>query len=76
MFCRKENTLFQKRFGETNHIGGLFSERQLQETLQNIRWSTFQQDLTACRRSLAPSLHMAGGLKPLLVTKANGDRDH
>ena len=66
--------------GETNHIGGLFSIRGFQEPLQNITWSTFQQDLTASRCYLllqrAPSFHVAGVLKPHLVTNANGDRDH
>ena len=80
--CFVENKIlyFRNIFGKTNHIGGLFSERRLQEPLQNIRWSTFQQNLTACSHQLllqkAPSLHMAGVLKPRLVTKTNGDRDH
>ena len=85
-FVEKKILCFRKVFGEINHIGRLFSKRWLQEPLQDIRWSTFQQDLTGCRRQLlsqrAPSLHMAGSLhiagvlKPHLVTKANGDRDH
>ena len=70
-FIEKKILYFRNVFGETNHIGGLFSKRWLQEPLQNIRWSTFQQDLTACRRQLlsqrAPSLHMAIVLKPRLV---------
>ena len=49
-FVEKKILYFRKVFGETTHIGGLFSIRQLQEPLQNIRWSTLQQDLTACRR--------------------------
>ena len=51
-FLEKKILYFRKVFGETNHIGGLFSKRWLQEPLQNIRWITFQQDLTACRRQL------------------------
>ena len=70
-FVEKKILYFRNVFGKTNHIGGLFSKRRLQEPLQNIRWSTFQQDLTACRRQLlllrAPSLHMAIVLKPRLV---------
>ena len=49
-FVEKKILYFRKIFGETTHIGGLFSKRRLQESLQNIRWSTLQQDLTACRR--------------------------
>ena len=56
-----------------------FPRGELQEPQQNIRQSTFQQDLTASRHQLlsqrAPSLHMAAILKPHLVTKTNGDRD-
>ena len=48
-FVEKKILYFRKVFGETTHIGGLFSKRRLQESLQNIRWSTLQQDLTACR---------------------------
>ena len=79
-FVKKKVLDFRMVFGETNHIGGLFSIRGFQEPLQNITWSTFQQDLTASRCYLllqrAPSFHVAGFLKPHLVTNANGDRDH
>ena len=47
-FVEKKILYFRKVFGKTN-IGGLFSETQLQELLQNIRLSTFQQDLTSYR---------------------------
>ena len=49
-FVEKKILYFRKVFDETTHIGGLFSRRWLQEPLQNISWSTLQQDLTACRR--------------------------
>ena len=49
-FVEKKILYFRKGFGETNHIGGLFSKRRLQEPLQNIKMSTLQQDLTVCRR--------------------------
>ena len=49
-FVEKKILYFRKVFGKTTHIGGLFSNRRLQEPLQNIRWNPLQQDLTACGR--------------------------
>ena len=45
IFCQKENILVQRN---SSYCRIIFPEVD-RGTLQNIRWSTLQQDLTACR---------------------------
>ena len=45
-----QEVAFQKSFWWSKSYWRIIFQEWLQEPLQNIRWSTFQQDLTACRR--------------------------
>ena len=80
MFCRKENTLFQKGFWQNNSYWRIIFQQAAPGTLAKYKMEPFAAGLdslwtlaTAAKSSI---LNMAGVLKPRLVTKANGNRDH
>ena len=80
MFCRKENTIFQKGFWQNNSYWRIIFQEEAPGTLAKYKMEHFATGLDSLHMLATVTksriLNMAGVLKPRLVTKANGNRDH
>ena len=80
-FVEKKILYFRKVCRETTHIGGLFFKRRAAPgTFAKYKMEHFATRLeslwTLPTVAKSTILNMAGVLKPRLVTKPNGNRDH
>ena len=80
MLSGKENTLFQRDFWQNNSYWRTIFQKTAQETLAEYKMEHYPTRidslLTLVTVAKSSILNMTGVLKPRLVTKANGNRDH